>query len=41
MRIEQTFQVARPPEEVFDYVTTPSNLQAWQTSRPRAENGNG
>lgn len=37
MRIEQTFQVARPPEEVFDYVTTPSNLQAWQTSKTRVE----
>jgi uncharacterized protein YndB with AHSA1/START domain len=37
MRIEQTFHVARPPEEVFDYVTTPSNLQAWQTSKTRVE----
>jgi len=37
VRIEQTFHVARPPEEVFDYVTTPSNLQAWQTSKTRVE----
>jgi uncharacterized protein YndB with AHSA1/START domain len=37
MRIVQTFHVARPPEEVFDYVTTPSNLQAWQTSKTRVE----
>jgi carbon monoxide dehydrogenase subunit G len=28
MRIEQTFQVASPPEEVFDYLTNPSNARA-------------
>ena len=37
MRIEQTFHVARPPEEVFDYLTNPSNLRAWQTSKTRVE----
>jgi uncharacterized protein YndB with AHSA1/START domain len=37
MRIEQTFHVARPPEEVFDYVTTASNLREWQTSKTRVE----
>ena len=37
MRIEQTFQVAKPPEKVFDYLTDPSNLRAWQTSKTRVE----
>ena len=37
MRIEQTFHVARPPQDVFDYVTTPSNLREWQTSKTRVE----
>jgi uncharacterized protein YndB with AHSA1/START domain len=31
MRFHETFTVARPPEDVFDYVTDPSNLAAWQT----------
>ena len=37
MRIDQTFEVARPPEAVFDYMTNPANLQAWQTSKTRVE----
>jgi len=37
VRIEQTFQVAKPPEKVFDYLTDPSNLRAWQTSKTRVE----
>jgi uncharacterized protein YndB with AHSA1/START domain len=37
MRIEQTFEVARPPESVFDYVTNPANLRDWQTSKTRVE----
>lgn len=30
MRFNETFTVARPPEEVFDYVTDPSKLSTWQ-----------
>ena len=26
-----------PPEEVFDYLTNPSNLREWQTSKTRVE----
>jgi uncharacterized protein YndB with AHSA1/START domain len=37
MRIEQTFDVARPPESVFDYMTNPANLSQWQTSKTRVE----
>jgi uncharacterized protein YndB with AHSA1/START domain len=37
MRIEQTFHIARPPQAVFDYVTNPANLAAWQTSKTRVE----
>ena len=33
MRVEQTFQVRRPPEAVFDYMTDPSKLAEWQTSK--------
>jgi uncharacterized protein YndB with AHSA1/START domain len=33
MRIEQTFTVARPPLEVFGYMTDPANLSAWQPSK--------
>ena len=33
MRIEQTFAVGRPPEVVFDYLTDPSKLAEWQTSK--------
>jgi uncharacterized protein YndB with AHSA1/START domain len=37
MRIEQSFTVARPPAAVFDYMTDPANLAAWQTSKTRVE----
>ena len=37
MRFDETFTVARPPEEVFDYVTNPSNLAAWQTANRSVE----
>ena len=33
MRIEQTFFVNQQPEVVFDYLTNPSNLAEWQTSK--------
>jgi carbon monoxide dehydrogenase subunit G len=33
MRLEQAFSVSRPPEVVFDYLTNPSNLADWQTSK--------
>jgi uncharacterized protein YndB with AHSA1/START domain len=37
MRIEQTFAVGRPPEVVFDYLTDPSKLADWQTSKTSVE----
>jgi uncharacterized protein YndB with AHSA1/START domain len=37
MRIAQTFSVDRPPETVFDYVTDPSKLADWQTSKTSVE----
>jgi uncharacterized protein YndB with AHSA1/START domain len=37
MRIEQTFFVSRRPMVVFDYVTNPSNLADWQTSKTSVE----
>ena len=37
MRIEQTFSVARPPREVFAYMTNPDNLAAWQPSKVSVE----
>ena len=37
MRIEQSFSVSRPPEVVFDYLTSPANLAAWQTSKASVE----
>jgi len=37
MRLEQTFSVSRPPELVFDYLSNPSNLAAWQTSKTLVE----
>jgi uncharacterized protein YndB with AHSA1/START domain len=37
MRVEETFAVARPPEVVFDYVTNPEKLSAWQTSSRSVE----
>jgi uncharacterized protein YndB with AHSA1/START domain len=35
--VEQTFSVSRPPEVVFDYLTNPSNLPDWQTSKTSVE----
>jgi uncharacterized protein YndB with AHSA1/START domain len=37
MRITQTFVAAAPPELVFDYMTDPSNLAKWQTSKTLVE----
>ena len=37
MRIEQTFGVQRPPDEVFAYMTDPANLKAWQPSKVSVE----
>ena len=37
VRIEETFSVNRPPEAVFDYMTDPANLAAWQTSKTSVE----
>ena len=37
MRIEQSFSVSRPPQVVFDYLTNPANLAAWQTSKTSVE----
>jgi carbon monoxide dehydrogenase subunit G len=37
MRLEQSFPVRRQPEVVFDYLTNPSNLAAWQTSKTSVE----
>jgi len=31
VRAELTVEIARTPEEVFDYLTDPSNLPAWQS----------
>jgi uncharacterized protein YndB with AHSA1/START domain len=31
MRIAQTFTVARPPQEVFAFMSDPDNLATWQT----------
>ena len=35
--VEQTFFVSRPPEVVFDYLTNPSTLADWQTSKTSVE----
>jgi len=37
MRIEQTFVVSQSPEVVFDYLTNPSTLADWQTSKTSVE----
>jgi uncharacterized protein YndB with AHSA1/START domain len=37
MRIAQTFAVALSPEAVFDYMTDPSKLADWQTSKTSVE----
>ena len=35
--IENTIEIARSPEAVFDYMTDPANLAAWQTSKTHVE----
>ena len=37
MRVEETVAIARPPEVVFDYMSDPRNLAAWQTSKTSVE----
>jgi carbon monoxide dehydrogenase subunit G len=37
MRLEQSFTVARAPDVVFDYLTDPSKLAEWQTSKTSVE----
>jgi len=37
VRISEVFVVGATPEVVFDYVTDPSNLRAWQTSKTSVE----
>jgi uncharacterized protein YndB with AHSA1/START domain len=37
VRVEQTFRIARTPEAVFDYLTDPSKLASWQTSKTAVE----
>jgi len=32
VRIEDTIEIARPPEAVFAYLTDPEKLHEWQTS---------
>jgi uncharacterized protein YndB with AHSA1/START domain len=37
MRISETFLAPAAPEAVFDYMTDPSNLASWQTSKTLVE----
>jgi uncharacterized protein YndB with AHSA1/START domain len=37
MRFEQRVTIRRPPEDVFDYVSDPANLAAWQTHKTYVE----
>ncbi len=37
MRITETFVVAAAPDAVFDYMTDPSRLAEWQTSKTSVE----
>jgi uncharacterized protein YndB with AHSA1/START domain len=37
MRVEQSFDVARAPEDVFDLLTDPARLAEWQTAKTRVE----
>jgi uncharacterized protein YndB with AHSA1/START domain len=37
MRFEQRVHIRRSAEDVFDYVTDPANLAAWQTHKTRVE----
>jgi uncharacterized protein YndB with AHSA1/START domain len=32
LRIEQSIEIARPPQAVFDFLTDPEHLPEWQTS---------
>ena len=41
MRAELTIEIARPPEDVFAYLTDVSNLPAWQTGVKGATLRNG
>jgi carbon monoxide dehydrogenase subunit G len=43
VRAELTIEIARPPEEVFAYLTDVGNLPAWQSgvSRAQMEDGGG
>jgi uncharacterized protein YndB with AHSA1/START domain len=37
LRFEQTFEIRRPPEEVFDYLADPAALSEWQTATTAIE----
>jgi uncharacterized protein YndB with AHSA1/START domain len=37
VRITESFAAAAPPDVVFDYMTDPSNLADWQTSKTLVE----
>jgi carbon monoxide dehydrogenase subunit G len=37
VRVEQSFDVARAPEDVFDFITDPAKLASWQTAKTRVE----
>jgi carbon monoxide dehydrogenase subunit G len=37
MRVEQSFNVRRPPADVFAFMTDPANLSSWQTSKVSVE----
>jgi uncharacterized protein YndB with AHSA1/START domain len=37
MRVEQSFTVGRPPDEVFAYMVQPENLASWQPSKVAVE----
>jgi uncharacterized protein YndB with AHSA1/START domain len=37
VRLAESFVAAAPPELVFDYMTDPSNLSSWQTSKTLVE----
>ena len=35
--IEESVFIARPPQEVFDYITDPENIPVWDASVLKAE----
>jgi carbon monoxide dehydrogenase subunit G len=41
VRAELTIEIARPPQDVFAYLTDPSNLPAWQSGVKRATERDG